>query len=177
MLIFLEGQDRCMKDTLVDHLRKHMKSPLFQVFHEGKPPSDVDQKKWAVEHYSFMLRNAFTHQHSSISVYNRSHLGEVVWGSKYRGYDADFIFDLERQYLSYVEDAYLILLTDSADRLMARDDGKSLTKSTTELDDVRGRFSTAFDKSCIRNKLHVKLEDVAFDDVFPKVWSFLTCKQ
>jgi hypothetical protein len=162
-----------MKDTLVDQFRKHFKSPLFQVFHEGKPPSGVDQKKWAVEHYSFMLRNAFTHQHSSISVYNRSHLGEVVWGPKYRGYNADFIFDLENHFLSSMDDAYLILLTDSAARLMARDDGKSLTKSITELDDVRREFIHAFDKSCIKNKIHIRLEEVAFEDVFNIVLNFV----
>lgn len=176
MLIFLDGQDRVGKDSLIDQLRKHMKSPLFQVFHEGKPPADVDHRKWAIEHYDFMLRNAANSRRSSVSIYNRSHIGEVVWGPKYRGYNADFIFDLERQYLSYIEDSYLILLTDSSDRLMLRDDGKSLTKSITELDDVRSKFSAAFDKSCIRNKLHVKLEDVAFDDVFPTVWSFLHAK-
>jgi hypothetical protein len=152
----LDGQDRCMKDTLIEQLRKHLKTPRIQVFHEGKPPSGVDYRLWAIEHYSFMLRNAFSNHQGGVIIYNRSHLGEVVWGPKYRGYDADFIFELER--------------------LMARDDGKSLTKSTQELDEVRSMFSSALDRSCIQNKLHVKLEEVAFDDVFPTVWSFINAK-
>jgi thymidylate kinase len=172
----LDGQDRCMKDTTIEQLRKHLKTPRIQVFHEGKPPNGVDYRLWAIEHYSFMLRNAFSNHQGGVIIYNRSHLGEVVWGPKYRGYDADFIFELERQYLSYVEDAYLIVLTDTAERLMARDDGKSLTKSTQELDEVRSMFSSALDRSCIQNKLHVKLEEVAFDDVFPTVWSFINAK-
>lgn len=173
MLILFDGQDRCMKDTLIEKLRKHLKSPYIQVLHEGKPPSDVDQFKWAIDHYSYMLCNARMTTDSEVAIYNRCHLGEVVWGPKYRGYNADFIFDLENRYLSSMDDAYLILLTDSADRLMARDDGKSLTKSITELDDVRREFMNAFDKSCIKNKIHIRLEEVVFEDVFDVVLNFI----
>lgn len=176
MLIFLDGEDRCGKDTLIEKLRSVITNPSVQVMHESKPPRGVDALNWATRHYDFMMRHARDNSADNVLIYNRCHLGEAIWGPKYRGYDAEFIFEMERHYLSHVEDAYLILLTDSADRLMLRDDGKSLTKSITELDDVRDMFSSAFDKSCIQNKLHVKLEDVAFDDVFPIVWSFINAK-
>jgi thymidylate kinase len=42
MLIMLDGQDRCMKDTTIEQLRKHLKTPRIQVFHEGK------RDKWRV---------------------------------------------------------------------------------------------------------------------------------
>lgn len=176
MVIFLDGEDRCSKDTLIEKLGSVIVNPKIQVMHESKPPRDVDYLNWATRHYDFMLRQARDNSVNNVLIYNRCHLGEVVWGPKYRGYDAEFIFEMERHYLSHIEDAYLILLTDTAERLMARDDGKSLTKSTQELDVVRDAFSVAFDKSCIRNKLHVRLEDVAFDDVFPTVWSFINAK-
>ena len=173
MVIFLDGEDRCSKDTLIEKLRSVIVNPKIQVMHESKPPRDVDYLNWATRHYDFMLRQARDNSVNNVLIYNRCHLGEVVWGPKYRGYDAEFIFEMERHYLSHIEDAYLILLTDSADRLMARDDGKSLTESITELDDVRREFTHAFDKSCIKNKMHIRLEEVAFEDVFDVVLNFI----
>ena len=178
MLIMIDGLDRCGKDSLVEQLRKKFTHPEIQVFHEGAPPKVADPRQWAISHYDFMLRNArdaSIFPSNVISIYNRSHIGEVVWGSKYRGYNTDFVFDLERRYLSTIDpwNVYLILLTDTADRLMERDDGKSLTKSKEELDEVRGLYTDAFYRSCIGNKLHIRLENTKFEDVLPTTWRFL----
>lgn len=174
MLVFIDGQDRCGKDTLIEKLRTQITNPKLTVQHEAKPPKGVDAEEWSRAHYQYMLSTAYQRYiYNESAIYNRTHLGETIWGPKYRGYNADFIFDLERNYLRSCQECFLILLTDSAERLMARDDGKSFYSSAGDLDWERNAFQSAFDHSCITNKLHIKLDEVAFENVFSTAWSFI----
>jgi thymidylate kinase len=174
MIIMLDGQDRCSKDTTIEQLRKVISNPHISVMHEAKPPSNTDPKQWAIDHYRYMLSNVRRASFSNeVLIYNRSHLGETIWGPMYRKYDTEFIFQMERDYLADLPNVFMVLLTDTSERLMARDDGKSLTQSAAELDAVRAKFVQSFDRSSIQNKKHVKLEEVKFEDVFQTVWSFI----
>ena len=77
--------------------------------------------------------------------------------------------------MSDYKNAALLLLTDSYDGIMERDDGNSIEQSIEEYEDVRGRFKLAFKDSVCVNKLHIDIRnDVGtIDKVLPTVLEWL----
>src|SRR4051812_20156345 len=69
-VVILEGPDGSGKTTLAQHLvNKHG----FHRSHEGPPPAKVDK----LHYYAGMLLEA--HQHTKPIVFDRFHLGELVY--------------------------------------------------------------------------------------------------
>lgn len=160
MIVLIDGLDRCCKDTSVDYLRSLIKTPYITVRHEGKPPKGVDAYIWSVNHYEYYFdKLSQCDWNNETIISNRTHIGESCYGSLYRGYNPDFIWALEEQFLEEAtEDVYLIVLVDSAKNIMSRTDGLSIEQDELEYTRSRDKFVTAFGISKIKNKLLIDLD-------------------
>jgi hypothetical protein len=84
-------------------------------------------------------------------ILNRFHLGEYVYSPMYRGYNGDYVFDLELEprFDMAIQNSVLILLvTDSFSFI--EDDGKSFNFENAKLE--QDKFIEAFNKSNFVNK-------------------------
>lgn len=164
MIFIFEGMDNCLKDTLIQELR-HTLSPETQVLKFSNPPKNLqDPESYQRRHFRDMfnlLELNLVNSDRNI-ILNRAHLGEYVYSPIYRGYKAEWIFDLEREFLRNSKHSsltILILLYDSNnEQLILREDGHSLSRSESEkLSAERESFIEAFNKSLFPLKIEFDL--------------------
>lgn len=93
-------------------------------------------------------------------IFNRSWLGESVYANMYRGYDGNYVFDLEKiAGIHTLQKTRLILLTEDFD--VARhfvDDGESLGPIEKRAEE-QARFIEAFNRSIIMDKRIICVTD------------------
>jgi thymidylate kinase len=163
-LIIFEGMDRCGKDSLIEELSTYLSNYTIRhwSFPQGK---DNDEKtQWQINsfndefsHYIF-LRTRFP-QH--IMFWNRSHLGELVYGTIYRDSNPhSWVPQLESNYgMTHDPDVYLIHLTADAEFIAGKDDGLSYSAKVENKQKEIEAFQNAVDNSKIINKLTIKVND------------------
>lgn len=166
-LLIIEGGDRTGKDTLIDRLLKDY--PHFVCSHFGYPKGDTIQEKHEYQVHSFgqefaiqkTIRQTYgTHYFSDgLYIWNRSHIGECVYGPMYRGTTPDWIFDIEKTYLEDDADVYLVYLHGDLEFLLKNDDGNSFTTDIEKKRKEAQLFEEAFDRSIIKNKLKIKVNN------------------
>ncbi len=160
MLLIIEGMDRCGKSTLVQNLRKkYFKNPNIMAHHSSSPPNVEDPNGWEKEHYEslFIASKRLVNQMNYDIIFDRFHLGAIVYGEKYRAADGKDIYELDRRFLSGYKNAALVLLTDTTDGIMFRDDGESLEQSKEDFLYSRNAFTTAFNESSCKHKLNINI--------------------
>ena len=171
MIYIFEGMDNCLKDTLIQLLRSHL-SPQTQVLKFSNPPKYIyTPEDWQKAHFKdmFDLISLSLSNSSRNIILNRAHLGEYVYSPIYRGYEGDWIFDLEESFFNeskdYLKKLKLFVLYDSDNsQLQAREDGKSLSESDFQKINLeRKKFIKAFEKSKIPNKKIFDLSDYVID--------------
>lgn len=163
-VIIFEGPDRCGKSTQIKRLMSHFTNKPCQWLHYSSVPnlSDKDQRDF--------LRRNFVNMFELIKnkevnwFLDRSHLGELVYGPKYRpGLNHEYVLDLEvAAQVADRNDMYLILLFDSSLANVDRDDGDSYTSDKAEVWDEVVKFQCAVSRSYIPRK---KFIDIANKDV------------
>lgn len=160
MLILIEGMERCGKSSTVNHIREVLHNPKLIVHHSSKPPKTIWLKDeismWSNIHYTSVLEKFAQLSNAGWDiVMDRAHIGEYVYGNMYRGNSLteDYMFWGER-YLNQ-DDTYLILLTDDPQKVILREDGNSMSKNIIDISFERNRFIEGFNKSSIKNKLHI----------------------
>jgi len=160
MIYIFEGMDNCLKDTLIQLLRSHLK-PQTQILKFSNPPKNIESpENWQKEHFKDMFKIMELNLNCGTRnlILNRAHLGEFVYSPIYRGYKGDWVFDLEKLFLcasnEYAKKVKLFVLIDSDNsQLNLREDGKSLSKKNNlKLNQERSKFLEAFEKSEIPNK-------------------------
>lgn len=167
-----------MKDTLIQELRQIL-SPETQVLKFSNPPMNLhDPELYQRRHFKDMfnlLALSLANSDRNL-ILNRAHLGEYVYSPIYRGYKAEWIFDLEREYLSnpyHSRSTVLILLYDSSnEQLNLREDGHSLSLSEGgKLTAEREKFIEAFSQSLFLRKIKFDLSKFYFqgDDLKKRV--------
>lgn len=177
MILIIEGMDRCGKSTLIEQLRKnYFLNPNIFVHHSSSPPKVTDQNEWEIVHYRKLLdvSYALNYTHDFDVIFDRFHLGAIVYGKKYRNVDPEDIYSIEHMYIHPNDEIALILLTDTIEAILARDDGDSLESHASEFDETRSAFETAFNRSIIPNKLHINVTDNGgFKNTYQSVTQFL----
>jgi thymidylate kinase len=162
-LIIIEGCDRVGKDTLVAGLQSRYEKT--EMIHWGYPLGDTNEEKTEFQKEDFKLnmmkwRVEKCWDTSDLVIWNRSHLGEYVYGTMYRdSYPDTWVPQLEERFLSDEESAYLILLVADPEFIAAQDDGKSYSAC---IDDKRQEvelFVKAFHHSKIQNKKFMMVHD------------------
>lgn len=177
MILIIEGMDRCGKSTLVEQLRKqYFTDPRILVHHSSSPPKVDNPNEWEIQHYRKLLDTSYylNYAEDFNVIYDRFHLGAIVYGKKYRNIDPEDIYAIENIYIHPKDEIALVLLTDWTHAIMDRDDGISLETSSSEFDETRLAFEEAFSRSIIPNKLHINIsENGGFKNTYSTVTNFL----
>lgn len=179
MQIAVEGLDRLGKDTLINNLLSTI--GYHSVIHYSKPifPNSYSKDKTtALKEYQVdSFSNGFDLCMSGANIiFNRFHIGEVVYAHRYRGYSGQYVYDIENQYPTVCQHLNLILLyTDNFN--FVQDDGQSFdfSKRAEEMAD----FEEAFDASNIKNKIKINVHNgtggyKSKDTVLQEVLTFIS---
>lgn len=168
MILIFEGLDRSGKDTQISLIKQFLADkPLMEVHYtkiDGLPPfSTMNNLKMSFQKMFDRMFEAIINDDEHI-ILNRFHLGEYVYGYLYRGYDPNYIFDLEDEFFAQFCSSFLGHLSDLEYHVkifyldidpitsLTRDDGKSLSTGTStekleKISQERSRFREAIGKS------------------------------
>src|SRR5271163_4564579 len=167
MVYGIEGLDRLGKSTLIQGIQDAL--GYYQVIHFAKPqklkvyePSDdgygcpegVPEASLAAYRYQReSFRNSMIIARSGARViFDRWHIGEVVYSPMYRGYSGDYVFKQEEIYELGSCDIRLILLVENIGvSKHFVDDGNSLGPVRNR-EEEQQKFIDAVVKSDIRDK-------------------------
>lgn len=187
MIVIGEGPDRCGKGTQLFRLQQRLArkgSPVHYLHYSAfklERDACIEYSEKVYEG-AFKLINAAVANRQTL-IFDRFTGGEWVYGHIYRNYEADYIYELENKYVVSSDDVlkrtYLIVFTDRAENLIARDDGLSFTsglgwdvavqKKELELQ----RFYGFFERSQIKNKLYLPITGLNADQVEERIVNFL----
>jgi hypothetical protein len=178
--IIIEGMDRCGKDTQIGLIQKKFKEETFHVFHYAKVPFKLQGDHINYNHrlYKDMFMMMYENLGSDRNfIFNRSHLGESVYAPKYRGYDGDYVFDIESNFSGLLEDQLiLIALVNTPEILMEREDGDSLSKNASDIVYEREAFIRGFEKSTIIHKLLIECGRKKIEEIHFEIMEFIHSK-
>ena len=167
----IEGLDRLGKSTLIQGIRNEL--GYYEVVHFSKPQRlAIYDSKATIDDKVNLLQSYYHYQHAGFEnmmrmicsdakiIFDRAHLGEVVYSPMYRNYSGDYVYELENQYcLNERTDIRLILLIEDFD--IAKhfvDDGESLGPVEKRFEEQE-RFINAFWRSTIKDKKIICVTD------------------
>lgn len=163
----LDGVDRLGKSTLVKNIVNELGYHL--VIHYDKPKvlnvyeKVSGSKNEALKEYQKQTnKQMFELMRSNVPIiFDRTHLGEMVYAPLYRNCPGDYVYQYEAEALNYKifthqDDFKLILLTTSNFDIM-EDDGLSFDFSKKEQE--QELFIQAFHKSSIVNKIIIDVHN------------------
>jgi hypothetical protein len=154
----IEGCDMLGKGTLIDGIIN--RKGYHPVIHFSRPKIlEAYQNCLSLPEYEYQYSsfvNGFQLLETRVPmIFDRGWLGETVYGPLYRGTEADYVFELEKQFgVANWHHVKLILLTTSSWDFVD-DDGQSF--------DVNNRvkeqwiFQEAFEKSIFPNKIEIDI--------------------
>jgi thymidylate kinase len=169
----IEGLDRLGKSTLIEGIRNQL--GYFEVIHFSKPQKlniyeksapvhGVPDGRQSAYHYqSEGFRNSMLLANSGARViFDRWHLGEVVYSPMYRDYSGDYVYEQEiAAGLHRNCNLRLILLTEDFEAASHFvDDGESLGPASKRAEE-QARFIEAFTRSNIKDKRIICVTDRA----------------
>jgi hypothetical protein len=118
-------------------------------------------KDYSKQYYENMF-SSFTKVQGSF-IMDRGHISEAVFSNMYRDYDGSYVFDLELKHNINDDNTFLIYLYDNPKSVMSREDGDSLSTTEAAIQEEINKFKCAVDKSNIKNKLVVYIQDFDLD--------------
>lgn len=176
--IIVEGVDRCGKDSLIQgiisklgyHHQLHYSKPIVPNCYSDEP------REAAFEYQKMSFIEGFELLNQPIKViFNRFHLGEVVYAPRYRGYEGNYVFQIEYNYKHVLPNMRLILLYSDCQDIF-EDDYKSFdyNKRGEETED----FLRAARQSRIQNKIMINVHNGQggyrpFQDILDEALTFL----
>jgi thymidylate kinase len=180
MLILLESPDNCGKTTQVQHLTTYFaqKNRVVNVVHYSniKGLSSKECRTYSSRlyedmfHYGDSVRN-------KVTICDRAHIGEFVYGPMYRNYSGKYVFDIEKKFVDRViwrKNVYLIIFVDEPENLLAREDGLSQSKNDiSKIALEKKRFEEAYELSHIHNKLLINIAGKDKEQVFTEIRKFI----
>lgn len=111
--------------------------------------------------------------HDNNLILDRGHISEAVYASMYRSYSGDYVWDLEKC-LENKYNTYLIILIDSVEKAIEREDGLSLSNGNADkINTEISKFVEAYKKSCIPNKIVIDINGLSIEEVFAQIIKFL----
>jgi len=167
MLIIFEGPDNVGKTTQIELLRNYFaqkgKSFIITKSSNYKNVSPEKHKQLCIKEYKTIFNLGKTID----IIADRLHGGEYVYGSIYRGYDGNYVFNFENH------KSFLIVLIDNPENLIKRDDGLSFS---TEYDKKKleiEKFKEFYEKSFIENKILINIENKNIKEIFELIKNFI----
>lgn len=154
--IIVEGIDSTGKSSLIRNIMNELN--YFLVVHYQKPLAlnsfshDLKQYQISSFHSGFNLLES-----KLDTIFDRFHLGEYVYSKRYRGYDGDYVFALEKNARVDLNDDIVLILLHTSDFSICVDDGESFDFSKRE--EEQRDFIKAFHRSTIANKIMINVSD------------------
>lgn len=192
--IIVEGGDRLGKSTLIAAIAKHFNYDNVMIRHFGKPPKEFPEEDSPlsfqaecfykegdlIEALSQMENDVYNY-YENIVIWNRSHLGEYVYGQMFRNNDPKqtelMISNFEERFLLTNPETYLILLTADPEFFLSKEDGNSFSKNLEQKTTEIKLFNEIFDKSLIDKKLIIKVNEgnqfLPKDNIMTTVLNFI----
>lgn len=178
MIVIIEGPNRVGKSTQIANLKNYYESKGMRVHvihyeHIHLDPTRTytpeAMKDMATVRYDDMLKlaNEFAKDPMSVIIFDRAHLGECVYGPKYRDYSGEYVFDLEKKYPEFLQNAYEFVFIDKPENLLAREDGLSPTQGLDDKRYEQGAFAGAFVKSNVVHKAIFRIWEIGDENA---VW-------
>jgi thymidylate kinase len=156
-IIIFEGPDNVYKSTNVKNLFHYFTSeklePCNILHYNGIKILDQSGLELNREQYLNMFNLIKYHIDNNINlILDRSHIGEMVY-SHYRNYDGSYIYELEEKfkYICSKAEIYIILLIDSPENLINREDGDSITIDYKHKKAEIEKFKEAVDRSIFKD--------------------------
>lgn len=167
-LLIIEGGDRVGKNTLIESVAREYTHVIHR--HWGFPKGETDAEKTAFQkdffNWEFKLHNILQTasndvDKNSIIIWNRSHIGELVYGTIYRNSQPEtWVMDLEKKYcFDQADNIYLVYLHADPEFVIKQDDGKSYSANLEDKQTELAKFFDAINKSSIRKKLSIKVNE------------------
>ena len=111
--------------------------------------------------------------HDNNLILDRGHISEAVYAPMYRSYSGDYVWDLEKC-LENKYNIYLIVLINSVEKAIEREDGLSLSNGDADKINIEiSKFAEAYKKSCIQNKIIIDINGLSIEEVFAQIIKFL----
>jgi len=176
MIYVFSGPDRTGKSTQIANLKKYLeeKGELVHILHYSNIKGDNIRER-SEEYYQQMFKLCKFATLNNISlIFDRAHDGETVYGPIYRNYDGNYIYSIEERFGNRVlQNMSLFVFIDKPEHLISREDGGSFTIELEKKQDEISRFIDFFEKSKIKNKALIDIQDMNIDQVFNKIKEFL----
>lgn len=168
MLIIFEGMDRTGKDTQIENLSNYLGGA--EVIHFGLPPEGTieSQFEFFVDQFRYANKNRDKH-----IIWNRSHLGEAVYGYLYRDWYYEYIFELEKVYADLLSDSVLILCDAKVEDVLGRDDGQSLSDKKHQKEKERERFIAVVERSIVPSKITLDASGYTIEELKEQMTDFI----
>lgn len=158
------GVDGLGKSTLIDAIIE--KKGYHPAIHFQKPKVlDIHQNSVISPEYEYQYSSFVSLMNLIDSkipmIFDRSHIGEFVYAPLYRNYNADYVFDLEKQYDIGNQLHLKLMLLICSDWQYAmnfglvKDDGQSFDYDNKGYEQMK--FKEAFERSIIPNKYMVDI--------------------
>ena len=185
-LIIIEGLDQVGKDTLIESVAREYTHVIKR--HWGYPKGETNEEKTSYQKDSFnwefklhnILQTASNEvDKNSILIWNRSHIGELVYGTIYRDSQPEtWVMDLEKKYcFDLADNIYLIYLHADPEFVIKQDDGKSYSANLADKKNELSKFNSACNRSSIRKKLFIKVNEngeyKSQQDIINSVFNFI----
>ena len=173
MNIIIDGPDNVGKTTQIRNIKNYFNNLPFHTIHY----SNIVQKSIedTINYSKKLYKELFELLNSKYNfICDRCHLDELVYGNIYRGYSGDYVIELEKECnLDKLENLFLIILIDTPENLIKRDDGKSFSIDLDKKKKEIELFKEAFKKSTIKNKILIDINGKNENEVFDEIINFL----
>lgn len=185
--IIIEGCDQLGKNSLIIKLLESADNAILR--HFTTPLGETNEDKINFQKESFLFEFRFAELRKQVKdisktptdlvIWNRSHIGEKVYGEMFRNYNADWIYELEKLFnYDKSNDVYLILLTADPEFAFSKEDGKSLSSTVEQRKEEIDLFLNAVHNSHIKNKLIVNVNEgnnfVPKNIIYEKIRKFIS---
>lgn len=184
-IIIFEAPDNCGKTTQIKLLNKFIANNNENVMNLHCMTFGISDNKVCEDYSREYYRNLMDvlktmYEKTQYIILDRSWLGELIYGPIYRDYNGGFVLNIEKEFMEENKEIWehvcLISITDTPERIIARDDGDSFSTDV----DVKKReilhFLNAHRLSNIydENKLLIDMkEGMTIDEVHKAITRFL----
>ena len=161
------------KYSKFDKLDKKKEEKFSKRFYKDYFEKIVNWPDKVIPDPAYIAEDNIHYIHDNNLILDRGHISEAVYASMYRSYSGDYVWDLEKC-LENKYNIYLIVLIDSVEKAVEREDGLSLSNGNADKINIEiSKFAEAYKKSCIQNKIIIDINGLSIEEVFAQIRKFL----
>ena len=161
------------KYSKFDKLDKKKEEKFSKRFYKDYFEKIVNWPDKVIPDPAYIAEDNIHYIHDNNLILDRGHISEAVYASMYRSYSGDYVWDLEKC-LENKYNIYLIVLINSVEKAIEREDGLSLSNGDADKINIEiSKFAEAYKKSCIQNKIIIDINGLSIEEVFAQIIKFL----